>query len=72
MIHAPETIQARGFVQLGEPQRDMPGIGRLQRVACDAGIETAGVAAFRTAPDEWRIYRRPGEWRQYQSERMIP
>lgn len=72
MIHRDIDLRRKGFDPIAPITQDMPGIGRLQRVARENNVALEGVAAFRIGTDMWCIYQRPGNWPAYSSEPMLP
>lgn len=72
MIHRDIDLRRAGYDPITPITQNMPGIGRLQRIARENDVALAGVTAFRIGKDMWCIYRRPGDWPGYTSEPMLP
>jgi hypothetical protein len=71
VIYRDIDLRNSGYDPIAPITRDMPGIGRLQRVARDNDIALSGIVAYRIGSDMWCIYRRPGNWPGYTSEPML-
>jgi len=59
ITYNPEAIEDAGFRPVGEPSADMPGIGKLRRIAIAENVTIASVTAFRHTDGRWAVYLRP-------------
>lgn len=72
MIHHDRSaVLAAGYQHI-EDSADMPGIGRLQKIARRDNWPAAHLTAFRHGPDDWAIYAKPGAQRGYTSQPILP